>query len=86
MGFAKALLGAERVVDLSLRMTAEDFAWYAQQMPACFYRMGTGFAHTEPRKLHTAEFDVDEKALETSSALMAWLAIHELNYIQNENT
>ena len=33
-------LGEENVVDLDLRMTAEDFSYYSQIIPACFYRLG----------------------------------------------
>ncbi len=76
---AIAYLGAKNVVDLPIRMTAEDFSYYSQKMPACFYRLGTG----NPQKgitspVHTNTFNVDEKALEISSGLMAWLAICEL--------
>jgi amidohydrolase len=72
-------LGKDKVVDLPYRMTAEDFAYYSQVMPACFYRLGTG----NPERgitsaLHTNTFDVDEAALETGMGLMAWLAVQEL--------
>ncbi|HNM26914.1 MAG TPA: M20 family metallopeptidase, partial [Saprospiraceae bacterium] len=30
-------LGKDKVVDLPMRMTAEDFAYFSQEMPACFY-------------------------------------------------
>lgn len=72
-------LGNDKVVDLPLRMTAEDFAYFSQVMPACFYRLGTGNPErgiTSP--IHTDTFDVDESALETGVGLMAWLAIKEL--------
>lgn len=73
-------LGAENVADLDLRMTAEDFAYYSQQIPSCFYRLGT---RNEERNivhnLHTDRFDVDEKALETGAGLMAWMAVSALN-------
>ncbi len=72
-------LGKDKVVDLPARMTAEDFAYFAQAMPACFYRLGTGNPErgiTSP--LHTSTFDVDEAALETGMGLMAWLAVQEL--------
>ncbi len=72
-------LGAENVVDLPLRMTAEDFAYFSQAMPACFYRLGTGNPErgiTSP--VHTNTFDIDEAALETGMGLMAWLAVKEL--------
>ncbi len=73
-------LGAENVADLDLRMTAEDFAYYSQQVPSCFYRLGT---RNEERNivhnLHTDRFDVDEKALEVGAGLMAWMAVNSLH-------
>lgn len=72
-------LGEENVVDLPIRMTAEDFSYYSQEMPAVFYRLGTGNAEkgiTSP--VHTNTFDVDENSLELSTGLMAWLAVREL--------
>ena len=72
-------LGKDKVVELPMRMTAEDFAYFSQAMPACFYRLGTGNPErgiTSP--IHTDTFDIDESALETSVGLMAWLAIKEL--------
>lgn len=77
---AAEYLGAENVADLDLRMTAEDFAYYSQQVPSCFYRLGT---RNEERNivhnLHTDRFDVDEKALETGAGLMAWMAVKSLH-------
>ncbi len=76
---AQAFLGADKVVDLPIRMTAEDFAYYSQEIPACFYRLGTGnIAKGITSSVHTDTFDVDESALELSIGLMAWLAIKEL--------
>ncbi|MEN0002658.1 MAG: hypothetical protein AAF798_00895, partial [Bacteroidota bacterium] len=72
-------LGAENVVELPIRLTAEDFAYYSQAMPACFYRLGTGNASrgiTSP--VHTTTFDVDEASLEIGMGLMAWLGVKEL--------
>ena len=76
---AIAYLGPKNVVDLPIRMTSEDFAYYSQEMPACFYRLGTGNPEkgiTSP--VHTSTFNIDEKALEIGSGLMAWLAVCEL--------
>lgn len=72
--------GAENVVDLDLWMASEDFAYYTQALPGCFYRIGTrnearGIVHG----LHTPRFDIDEEALALSTGLMAWLAIDALN-------
>jgi amidohydrolase len=38
---AKAYLGDAQVEELPMRMTAEDFAFYSHQVPACFYRLCT---------------------------------------------
>lgn len=76
---AQAYLGADNVIDLDLRMTGEDFAFYSHHVPACFYRLGTAnFEKGITSPVHTATFDIDEKALETSTGLMAWLALNEL--------
>lgn len=69
-------LGEENVVDLEMRMTAEDFAYYSQIVPSCFYRLGIrneerGIIHN----LHTSKFDVDESSLEIGAGLMAFLSI-----------
>lgn len=77
--FAIEFLGKENVVDLPIRMTSEDFSWYSQELPGCFYRLGTGNVKkgiTSP--VHTNTFDVDEDCLETSIGLMSWLAVKEL--------
>ena len=72
-------LGPENVIDLDIWMAAEDFAYYSQIIPACFYRLGT---RNEEKgivsSVHTPTFDIDENALEIGSGLMAYLAICEL--------
>lgn len=72
-------LGVENVEDLPLRMTAEDFAYVSQQVPSCFYRLGTGNKEKGiSAGVHTPTFDIDEKALEISTGLMAWMAVRNL--------
>ena len=73
---AQAFLSANEVIDISKRMTAEDFAYYTHHVPACFYRLGVGFAGQEDRLLHNAYFDVDENALQLSVGMMSWLAVN----------
>lgn len=77
---AEAFLGKENVETLDIWPAGEDFAFYSQEIPACFYRLGT---RNEERGItsmvHTPTFDIDETALQTSIGLMAWLAICELN-------
>lgn len=77
--WAEAYLGKSAVEELELRMTAEDFAYYTQEIPGCFFRLGV---RNESRgidsNLHSSTFDIDESSLETGIGLMAWLAINEL--------
>jgi amidohydrolase len=72
-------LGKENVIDLDLRMTAEDFAYFSQQKPSCFYRLGIkNESKNITSGLHTSTFNIDEEALETSIGLMAWITLKEL--------
>ncbi|MCD6019336.1 MAG: N-acyl-L-amino acid amidohydrolase [Bacteroidetes bacterium] len=76
---ATEYLGNENVEDLPLRMTAEDFAYITQQVPSCFYRLGTGNkVKGIVSGVHTSTFDIDEKALEISTGLMAWMTLKTL--------
>jgi amidohydrolase len=74
---AAEYLGAENVVDLEVRMTAEDFAYFGHEMPGCFYRLGTASPSDESKSfsVHHPRFDIDENALKTGMGLMAWLAV-----------
>jgi len=71
-GKAIQLLGYDNVVELPLRMTSEDFAFYTQEVPATFFRLGVrneakGIIHG----VHTPLFDIDEEALVTGMQVMA---------------
>lgn len=58
------ILGQNHVYPLQHRMTAEDFAYLAQQFPACFFRLGTASENGEhTASVHQSHFDIDEKAL-----------------------
>lgn len=71
---ATQYLGAEKIRDLPARMTAEDFAYYAQVIPSVFYRLGTGGQSSE-FPVHHPQFDVDEEALTTGMGLMTHLTV-----------
>lgn len=73
---AQEFLSANEVIEISKRMTAEDFAYYTHHVPSCFYRLGVGFAGEKERYLHNAHFDIDENALQLSVGIMAWLAVN----------
>ena len=77
---AIAYLGAANVLPIEAAMTGEDFAVYAQQMPACFYWLGV---RNEKKGitsgLHADTMQIDERALAIGSGLMAFLAVSELS-------
>lgn len=76
---ATDLLGAEQVEDMEIRMTAEDFAWFAQAIPGMMYRLGVkekGSNQVFP--LHTPGFRVDESALMTGISLLSYLSFELL--------
>ena len=78
--FAEEYVGKENVEDLEIWMAAEDFAFYSQKAPACFYRLGVrNEAKGITSSVHTSTFNIDESALETSVGLMAYLAVRELS-------
>ncbi len=72
---AKEYLGEENVVPLNLRTTAEDFAYFAQHTPSCFYRLGTASADGQSfnAPVHNNQFDINEDALIIGVGLMAYL-------------
>lgn len=71
---AEKYVGKANVVEMDMRMGSEDFAFYSQHIPACFYRLGTGKKNKPVTSVHTSTFDIDENALETGMGLMAYFA------------
>ena len=69
-------VGSDRVHDLDIRMTGEDFSHFANAIPGCFYRLGTASPNSDLGKsgLHTPHFDVDEDSLKLGAGLMAYAA------------
>lgn len=77
---AKSYLGENQVEDLGIWMAAEDFSYFSQAVPSCFYRLGTkNEAKNTGFSVHHPSFDVDEDALEQGCGLLAYLALSELN-------
>jgi hippurate hydrolase len=71
---AATWLGNHNVLETELRMGAEDFGYYSQQVPGCFFRIGVrneeqGIIH----QVHTPHFNIDERAIEKGIGVMAWL-------------
>jgi hippurate hydrolase len=69
-------VGPERTADLDRWYAGEDFAYYLQERPGAFYRLGTrGDDPATAHGLHTARFDIDEEALRAGAGFMAFLAL-----------
>lgn len=69
---AISILGKDNVIELPLRMTAEDFAYITQKVPSCFFRLGTGNKNKKiTASVHTSNFDVDENSLKVGVELLS---------------
>lgn len=71
---AEEYIGKEKVETTEMRMGAEDFGYYTQHIPGCFYRLGVmNVAKGITSGVHTPTFNIDENAIETGMGMMAWL-------------
>ena len=69
-----AEFGAARVQETPPIMGSEDFSYFAQAVPACFYFLGAGDAtHQFPN--HHPAFDIDENAMAAGIAAHVALAL-----------
>jgi len=67
-----AALGTAALVPLGFtNMAAEDFAFYAERIPACFMRIGAREPGGDMRDVHTATFAPDEEAIFVGAAALA---------------
>ena len=76
---ACAFIGKDNVEWLDLRMTAEDFAFFQQKIPSCYFRIGIHEPGTPFSNLHRPNLIVDERSLELANGLIAYNAIMALN-------
>lgn len=73
---ASEFMGENNIEETELRMGAEDFGYYTQKIPGCFFRLGVrneslGIIHN----VHTPQFNIDENAIEIGMGIMSWLAL-----------
>ena len=73
---ADEYMGAENVEETELRMGAEDFGYYSQVIPGCFFRLGVRNESKDAiHNVHTPVFKVDEDAIAYGVGMMAWLGV-----------
>lgn len=67
-------MGEEHIETTEMRMGAEDFGYYSQEIPGCFYRLGVGNIEKGIQSgVHTPTFNIDESAIELGMGMMAWM-------------
>jgi len=71
---AQEYMRPTNVEETEIRMGAEDFGYYSQQIPGCFFRLGTGNKSKGIISgVHTPVFDIDEDAIEIGIGIMSIL-------------
>ena len=79
------VVGADNVVEMDLTMGAEDFSYYANEVPGFFFFVGATPRGQDPVKApsnHSPEFFLDEEALKVGTRAMLQVALdylHEVN-------
>lgn len=71
---AEEFIGPANVEETEPRMGAEDFGYYSQEIPGCFFRLGVmNIKKGITSGVHTPTFNIDESAIETGMGMMAWI-------------
>ncbi len=71
---ASSLIGEALVGEAEISLGAEDFGFYTQEIPGCFFRLGTGnIKKGIVSGVHTPTFDIDEDAIKIGISMMAYL-------------
>ncbi|MBB1087267.1 amidohydrolase [Lysobacter sp. SG-8] len=76
------VVGADNVVDPGLTMGAEDFSFYAREVPGLFFFVGATPKGTDPKAApsnHSPEFFLDESALDIGVRAMLQVSLDYLN-------
>jgi amidohydrolase len=68
--------GEAQVAEVPKLMGAEDFSFFAEKVPACFYTLGANGGPDTAWPHHHARFNIDEAALATGVKMMATIALN----------
>jgi len=82
LSLSREILGDQNVVELPLRMTTDDFAYYSLQIPSVYFRLGVGIEGKETESLHSSSLNVDDNVLKQSVGVTVWLTINILSKYQ----
>jgi len=76
---SKYFLDSDSVKELDIRMASEDFSYFSQISPSCFFRLGVGNLEKKIiHSVHTPYFNIDERSIEIGVGLMSYLTISNL--------
>ena len=68
--------GAQHFSEEDLPISAsEDFSYFLQEKPGCFFALGTMKPGTEPRTLHSSDYDFNDDLVATGAYF--WLRLVE---------
>jgi len=67
---ASALLGKDRVLECEPIMAGEDFSYYLNERPGCFFFVGAGREDGSSPPHHHPRFDIDERAMLVAARLL----------------
>ncbi|MAQ69772.1 MAG: N-acyl-L-amino acid amidohydrolase [Flavobacteriales bacterium] len=74
---SRQFLDPSSVKKIDIRMASEDFSYFSQECPSCFFRLGVANNHIKDL-VHTPNFNIDEKSLEIGVGLMSYLVASNL--------
>jgi amidohydrolase len=76
------VMGADNVLEIEPTMGGEDFAYFANEVPGFFYRLGTVLPGTVSGGHHTPDFRADDASIPIGMRTMASLL---LDYLESLN-
>ena len=75
------LFGEDAMKYSNPSMGGEDFAYFSQEVPSVFFRLGTRSGESTSYGIHNSKFNVDEQALRYGMTVLSYLAY---KYLQKE--
>lgn len=72
------VVGADNVLEVDPVMGAEDFAWYAREVPGFYWRLGVVEPGTTSGALHTPDFRAGDEAVPVGMRVMTHLVLDYL--------
>ncbi|MDI2587211.1 M20 family metallopeptidase [Psychrobacillus sp. NEAU-3TGS] len=72
------LFGEDALKYTNPSMGGEDFAYFAQEVPSVFFRLGTNSGESTAHGIHTTKFNVDEEAIRYGMTVLSYLTYQYL--------